>query len=89
MYAADTRVTELGHRLDLGYAQGIGEDYVRVHGNPAMVDPDAGWRRAPASLQQRNKLRALRIPFGEEITKGAASDLISAASAAAQLERAS
>lgn len=42
----------------------------------ALTDKDAKWRKAPASERQLEYLRKKRIPFGPNLTKGTASDLI-------------
>ncbi|MCX6544420.1 MAG: DEAD/DEAH box helicase [Acidobacteria bacterium] len=62
--------------IDLGYAQGIAEDFARKVGAGRLVDRAAPWRTAPASEGQLGILRRCRIPFAPDISKGDASDLI-------------
>lgn len=65
--------------LDLGYAQGFAEDYVRRLGAGGLVNPKARWRQLPATPKQLEVLRRARVPIRPGLTKGEASDLISAA----------
>lgn len=69
----------LRDHLDLGYAQGFAEDYVREQGASPLTNPQAAWRTTPAAEEQLNVLRRARIPFAANITKGEASDMIAAA----------
>ena len=48
-----------------------------------LTDKGARWRKDPASERQKSALRWRRIPFGEDITKGAAADLLNLARARA------
>lgn len=76
-------VRELAAGLDLGYAQGVAEDAVRELGGWGLVDREAGWRKALASEKQLTTLRRMRIALPEDrtLTRGEASDLITAAMA--------
>lgn len=64
--------------LDLGYAQGMAEDYVRSRGAEALVNPRARWRYRPASGKQLGILSYHRVPTRPGISAGDASDLITA-----------
>ena len=69
--------------LSIGYAMGVGEARAKERGAGGLVNPNARWRQAPASAPQLSYMRALGItvPAGG-ISKGEASQLISAAKAA-------
>lgn len=69
----------LVEHLSMGYAQGYAEDYARAQGAGSLVDPDAWWRKARASAGQLDVLRRAKIAVKAGLTKGEASDLISAA----------
>jgi len=71
--------TVVAQGLDLGYAQGVGEDFARRRGAGTLVNPDAAWRRYPATDKQIGALQRWRIPYWAGITKGQASDLLAAA----------
>jgi superfamily II DNA or RNA helicase len=75
----------LGEGLDLGYAQGVAEDWVRRAGADRLVDRSAAWRSRPASDRQVALLRERGIEVRPGLTAGAASDLIDVAKAAAAL----
>jgi superfamily II DNA or RNA helicase len=79
------RRRELAHGLDLGYAHGVAEDFIRRLGAGHLVSPDAPWRTATISDKQRALLDRLGIPHDADLTRGAASDLISAELATRQL----
>jgi superfamily II DNA or RNA helicase len=78
--AKDALRETLREGLDLGYAQGFAEDYARQMGAGALVNPDARWRRDPATEGQVDLLRRCRIHVKDGLTKGEATDLIAAAS---------
>ena len=60
--------------LDLGYGQGICEDFARRNGR-AFSRKDSPWRQQPATDKQVDLLRRLGInPQG--VTKGEAADII-------------
>jgi superfamily II DNA or RNA helicase len=65
-------------RMDLGFAQGVAEDYARRLGSTVFTNRDAPWRRQPATATQLDALRRWRIAVRPDVTKGEASDLISA-----------
>jgi hypothetical protein len=73
--------------VDLGYAQGIAEDYVRATGARRLADPRAAWRRAPMSPAQASSLQRLGVPVPADATKGEASDLIALADGIRRLDR--
>lgn len=68
----------LARDLPLEYAQGVAEDHARKVGAGALIDPNAAWRTAPATERQLAALRRWRIRPREGLTKGEASDLLSA-----------
>ena len=69
----------LANSLDLGFAQGTAEDYARKMGAGKLVDRDATWRKGPVSPGQIETLRRCRIRIAPGLSKGEASDLITAA----------
>ena len=81
------RHEQLASGVDLGYAHGIAEDYVRAAGAQALAAPYARWRANPMNGAQANLLRRLGITAPEGATKGEASDLITVAKAAQLLDR--
>jgi hypothetical protein len=62
--------------LDLGYAQGVAEDYVRANAPRYLVSKDAAWRGHEASVKQIELLNRWKIPHRPDISKGEASSLI-------------
>jgi hypothetical protein len=64
--------------IPLGYAQGMAEDFARKRGAGRLLDPDTRWRGEPASEKQINWLKRKRCPVPRGLTKGEASDLITA-----------
>lgn len=68
---------QLGDRLPLEFAQGVGEDRVRQLGALHLVAPNAPWRSDPASPKQIERLRTWGL-WRAGLSKGEASDLISA-----------
>ena len=78
---------QLASGVDLGYAHGIAEDYVRAAGAQALAAPYARWRGKPMNGAQAGELRRLGVTPRDGVTKGEASDLITVARAAAALER--
>ena len=78
---------QLASGVDLGYAHGIAQDYVRAAGAQALAAPYARWRAKPMNGAQANLLRRLGITAPEGTTKGGASDLITVAKAARLLDR--
>jgi ATP-dependent helicase IRC3 len=77
----------LADRLDLGYAHGVAEDFIRGFGVAHLLDPTAPWRRQPITDGQRALLDGLRIQYDADASRGEASDLISAALAEHELQR--
>ena len=75
----DRERREIVADLDLGYAQGVAEDYARRLGAGALVSRTARWRSEPATAKQLAALRRWRIPARAGLTKGEASDLLAAA----------
>jgi superfamily II DNA or RNA helicase len=73
---SSTKTALSGSILDLGYAQGIAEDYVRANAPRRLVSKDALWRGEEASARQIELLRRWKIPYGPSISKGEASALI-------------
>ena len=76
------RKAELARGVDVGYAQGVAQDYIRARGVERLVDPAAAWRRKPASVKQLAALKRMRQRSRAGMTAGAASDMIAAAVAA-------
>jgi superfamily II DNA or RNA helicase len=75
----------LAHGLDLGYAHGVADDFIRRLGAAHLVSPDARWRTQAISDKQRALLDRLGIDYEADLSRGAASDLISAALAEREL----
>jgi hypothetical protein len=81
------RIQQLAVDVDLGYAHGIAEDYVRQTGALRLADASARWRRAPMNDAQASLLGRLGITPPDGASKGEASDLITLARGAALLDR--
>jgi Helicase conserved C-terminal domain len=64
--------------LPLGYAQGVAEDFARSRGAGGLLNPKARWRSEPATLKQIKWLKWKGWPVRGGLTKGEASDLITA-----------
>jgi hypothetical protein len=76
------RNVSLGEGLDIGYAMGVAEEFLRSNQDSsvkALVDKTAPWRAKPPSGKQVAFLHQHGIPVTDGLTKGEASDLISAA----------
>jgi ATP-dependent helicase IRC3 len=69
----------LASAIDMGYAQGVAEDFARTLGARTLIAKDALWRSEEPTPKQLSKLRYLGMPLRGIRTKGEASDLISAA----------
>jgi hypothetical protein len=69
----------LAEDLDLGFAQGVAEDYARRAGAGTLVNRNANWRRDRATDGQLAALRRFGLAIHPNLTKGEASDLITAA----------
>ncbi len=72
----------LADGLPLDYAQGVAEDHARKVGATTLADPNARWRHAPPTDRQLRALRRLRVRPRPGLTRGEASDLLTARSAA-------
>jgi hypothetical protein len=68
--------------LPIDWAQGVCEDWAREHDVQHLSAPGAAWRAQPASDKQRETLRRMGKPVPQDLTKGAACDLISVTGAA-------
>ena len=63
--------------LPLGYAQGVAEDYIRLHGARHLVSKEAAWRKKRPTERQLETLKKLGIPHNPAgISSGEASSLI-------------
>jgi superfamily II DNA or RNA helicase len=63
--------------LPLGYAQGVAEDYIRLHGALHLAAKDAAWRKKSPTERQIETLKKLGIPHDPAgISSGEASSLI-------------
>jgi hypothetical protein len=80
-------VEQLAAPLPLAYAQGVAEDWAREHQAHGLATPDAAWRGQPASDKQLTLLNKLGIVVSPGLTRGGASDLITAAFASKTLGR--
>jgi hypothetical protein len=80
-------VEQLAPPLPLHYAQGMAEDWARTHDAHRLATPDAPWRGQPASDKQIALLGKLGIALAPSLTRGRASDLITAAFASRTLQR--
>lgn len=63
--------------VDIDYAQGLAEDWLREHATTTLIDRKARWRNDPATKRQKNLMRVLGISWKKGITKGESSDAIS------------
>ncbi|MDP9469462.1 MAG: DEAD/DEAH box helicase, partial [Chloroflexota bacterium] len=72
----------LAEGLTLGYAQGLAEDHAQRVGARALVNRDAPWRFADPTPKQLYRLKRLGVPLKSIVTRGDASDAITAALAA-------
>lgn len=83
--------TALGVDLDIGYAMGVAEEYVRAQAEESLrlIDKTARWRTDSPSEKQTKLLGDLGIPITETMTKGEASNLIGAALAKRRGQRVS
>lgn len=75
------QIRRLGEGLDIGYAMGVAEEYLRSDAQDALrlVDKSATWRTGQPSEKQVKLLQDLGIPVTDAMTKGEASNLIGAA----------
>lgn len=74
--------------LDIGYAQGVAEDYLRRLGRKAaaFAARDAAWRRQPVTEKQVELLLRLGL-YREGMTRGEAADVLEAFFAAREARR--
>jgi ATP-dependent helicase IRC3 len=72
------QATLLRAGLPLGYAQGVAEDFARGQGAGGLLNPRARWRAEPATEKQIKRLRWRGWPGPGGLTKGEASDIITA-----------
>jgi ATP-dependent helicase IRC3 len=72
------QVTLLRAGLPLGYAQGVAEDFARERGAGGLLNPHARWREEPATEKQIKWLKWKGWPVLPGLTKGHASDIITA-----------
>ena len=68
----------IGRDLPLEYAQGVAEDQARRIGASTLVNPNAAWRRRPATGKQLAVLRYRGMRIGRRLSAGEASDLLTA-----------
>ncbi len=76
----DTELIEMlsDMELPLGYAQGLSEDWAKRNANTVFADKNAGWRGYLPTESQLAMLASYGIKPKPNITRGEASDLISA-----------
>ena len=79
-------VRESAATLTLDWARGVGEEIARAQ-DSALSRADAAWRKRPASDGQVTQLRKLRVEIPEGLTRGAASDLLTAKFAARDIKK--
>jgi ATP-dependent helicase IRC3 len=72
--------------LTMDWARGVGEEFVRGL-DQTISRSDAAWRRRPVSETQADQLRRKRIEVTDGMTRGQASDLLTARFAAADIKR--
>lgn len=73
--------------VDFELATGIAEDFLRRADAIGLVSSDAAWRFLPASAPQLQALRKWRMPATPNLTRGEATDLITAAVAQVKIRR--
>jgi ATP-dependent helicase IRC3 len=78
-----SKFTDIADGLDLGMAQGVGEEHARAAGAISMTD--AGWRKRPASDKQIDALLKMHLPV--PATAGEASDALATATASSLMPR--
>lgn len=77
------QLTTIAEGLELGMAQGVGEEHARAAGSISMTG--AGWRNRPVSNSQIDAL--LKMTLDIPATQGEASDTLTTAAAAALIPR--
>lgn len=80
------RRLDSGDPLDITWAQGTAEDWIREHKKVSLADRQAAWRSRPATEAQLRKLDELGVPYSRLITAGEASDLLTVKFAVRDLE---
>ena len=88
LYAKDGTVTSLLGSGDLELAQGVGEDYVRSHGNAVLLASDAKWRARRPSSGQLLAASRWRVAVEDGWTSGDVSAAIDAAVAMSRRKKA-
>lgn len=77
---------ESGRPLALDWARGVGEEIARAQGG-VLSHANAAWRERPASPAQRNALRGMGQAAKPGLTRGEASDLMTARYAARTIRK--
>lgn len=77
---------ESGRPLTLEWARGVGEEIARAQGG-VLSRADAAWRERPASPAQKKALRGMGRSVNPGLTRGEASDLVTAHYAAKAIRR--
>ncbi len=77
------KFTDIADGLDLGLAQGVGEEHARAAGAIAMTNAD--WRTRPVSDNQRDALQKMSLTIPP--TRGEANDALTTATAARLMPR--
>lgn len=77
----------LAEHLELGYAQGIAEDWLRTQRAAILADKDAAWRSHDATPDMLRAMERWGIPIRPGITKGEASELLNAKAGQARLRQ--
>lgn len=62
--------------LEIGYAQGVAEDWVRTNGAEILANRTASWRSKPAKPRQIETLKKFGVNLTSDLTAGEASDMI-------------
>jgi ATP-dependent helicase IRC3 len=78
LFVTEDRAKIVARNLDIGYAQGVAEEWIRRAGATALADKQAKWRSAAISPGQRGLLRRLGVNE-PPATKGEAADEITKA----------
>lgn len=74
---ADNSKTILTQHMQIQYAQGVAEDFVRTLNVDTLLDLDAHWRKSPASDKQLKLIAHLGITLNYQPNKGQAANLLS------------
>lgn len=65
-----------GQPLQIGYAQGVAEDWIRQQGKVGLTNRSASWRSKPMSQGQEEVAQRYGIAVSPDMTQGEASDLM-------------